>query len=225
MHSEKYISHNWLIKRSLNRIVRQHIDSLRGVVVDLGCGIRPYESDILTRAERYIGLDWNNTLHGLQADIVADLNRPLPLRNEVADCITTFEVIEHLAEPGIMLSEAFRILRCGGRLLLSAPFQWWVHEAPWDYQRFTRYGLEYQLKKAGFTNIQITPTSGFWAMWVLKLNYQLTRLIRGPRLQRFVIRAFLIPIWWLGQVLAPLMDQYWHEENETAGYFVAADKP
>lgn len=225
MHRENYFAHNWLIKRCVNTKLRSHLPYLHGLTIDLGCGTRPYETDILGFAKKYIGVDWINTLHGLQVDVIADLNKLLPFNDEVADCVVTFEVLEHLAEPGVMLLEACRILRKGGVLLLSIPFQWWIHEAPWDYQRFTRYGLEYQLRKAGFEDIYIEATTGFWSMWVLKLNYQLARLVRGPYLIRNTIRYCLIPFWWLGQTTAPWVDKIWNEDKETAGYFLMARKP
>jgi SAM-dependent methyltransferase len=224
MHPENRLTHNWLIKKLVNDKIRANLHELRGTVVDLGCGTRPYEADVLSRAQRYVGLDWQNTLHGLRADVAADVSRPLPLRDGAADAVTAFEVLEHLAEPGAMLAEAHRVLRPGGVLLLSVPFQWWVHEEPWDFYRFTRFGLAHLLKKAGFAEPRIEPTSGFWAMWVLKLNYQTARLVRGPRPLRWIIRALLVPFWWLGQVLAPLLDRAWREERETAGYFVVARK-
>jgi SAM-dependent methyltransferase len=225
MYQENRLSHNWLIKKLLNEKVLQHLPMLQGLVIDLGCGTRPYERDILAHAENYIGVDWNNTLHGRNADIVADLNKPLPFSENSTDCVVSFEVIEHLAEPDIMLLESYRILRHGGILLLSMPFQWWLHEEPWDYQRFTRFGLEYHLRKAGFENVTIQETTGFWSMWVLKLNYQLARLVRGPYLVRNAIRVLLIPLWWLNQISAPLIDRMWHEGRETAGYFAVAHKP
>lgn len=225
MHSENRLSHNWLAKKNVNDKVRGVLARFSGTVIDLGCGTRPFEADILLHAKQYIGLDWSNTLHGTHANVVADLNQPLPIADASADHVVSFEVIEHLAEPATMLGEAARILRSGGALTLSAPFQWWIHEEPWDYQRFTHYGLEYQLRKVGFTEIAITPTTGFWSMWLLKFNYQSARLIRGPRVLRMAIRAFLIPIWWLNQTVAPWFDKIWPEERETAGYFVTARKP
>lgn len=224
MHTENRLAHNWLIKKLVNDKVRAHLHELRGIVVDLGCGTRPYEQDILKYADHYIGVDWNNTLHGLHADVAADVSKPLPFKDGVADAIVAFEVLEHVAEPGMMLAESFRTLRSGGHLMLSVPFQWWLHESPWDFYRYTCHGLEYLLTKAGFAQIAVQPTSGFWAMWVLKLNYQLARLIRGPHLSRLLIRALLIPFWWAGQMLAPLLDRFWTEEHETAGYFVVARK-
>lgn len=225
MYSVKYWDHNRLIKRRMNALVRERQPAFSGTVVDLGCGTAPFRDDILRYASKYIGVDWNNTLHDSRADLVADLNQALPFPDGMADHVVSFEVIEHLSEPATMLCEAARILRSGGQLTLSAPFQWWEHEAPWDYQRFTRHGLRYQLEKAGFTDINVRPTTGFWTMWILKLNYQLARLQRGPRFLRIVMRLLIIPIWWLGQTVAPVLDCLWHEDRETAGYFVTARKP
>lgn len=226
MYTESRISHNWLIKKAVNNKVRARLPYLSGRVIDLGCGVRPFEQDILQHADEYVGVDWGNTLHGLQADIMADLNQPLPIADEAANHVVSFEVLEHLSEPQVMLGETFRILRRGGQVTLSVPFQWWVHEAPWDYYRYTCHGLEYMLRKAGFSDIVVSPTTGFWSMWLLKLNYQTLRLARrGPRPVSFLMRAMLIPFWWLNQHFAQTIDKFWPAESETAGYFVTATKP
>lgn len=225
MYPESRSSHNWLMKKALNDKVRSRLGDLSGLVIDLGCGTRPFEADILRHASRYIGVDWSNTLHGCNADIVSDLNKPLPIRDGAVDHVVSFEVMEHLAEPRVMLGEAFRVLRKGGQLTLSVPFQWWVHEEPWDFYRYTRHGLQYMLDKAGFTNVKVAPTTGFWSMWFLKLNYQTLRLIRGPRPVATLVRVALTAFWWANQQLAIRLDRVWSEDRETAGYFVTATKP
>jgi SAM-dependent methyltransferase len=225
MYTEDKLSHNWVIKNAVNTMVRSRVSTLSGKVLDLGCGTRPFEVEILEYADEYIGIDWNNTLHGLRADIASDLNKPLPIQSDSFDHIVSFEVMEHLREPSVMLSEAFRVLKAGGSITVSTPFQWWVHEAPWDYYRYTCFGHQYLFDKAGFIEVLVKPTTGFWSMWLLKLNYQLKRLVRGPRWRRQLILAVLIPIWWTNQQLALLLDRFWREEHETAGYFVIARKP
>ncbi len=224
MHNIDYLSRNWLALKSNNEDVKRRLREIRGVVYDLGCGIRPYEADILAVADGYIGVDWQDTLHGLHANVVADLNRPLPISSEVADTVVSFQVLEHLCEPQTMLNEAFRILRPEGRLFLSVPFQWWVHEAPHDYFRFTRYGLEHMLKKAGFVGIEVTEASGFWVMWMLKLNCQLDIMASGfGRLARLA-RAMLVPVWFINQAVAPVLDRLWPNPGDTTGYYACATK-
>lgn len=224
MHRVSYLDHNWLIVKHNNENVRRRLWKMTGVVYDLGCGTRPYENDIRTVATDYIGVDWSNTYHGFRADIAADINHPLPIPDGVADTVVSFQVLEHLHEPQTMLSEAFRILKRGGSIVVTVPFQWWVHESPYDYYRFTRYGLEHMLARAGFVNIEVQEEGGFWAMWFLKLNYQTARMIRGPRPLRWMIRSVLLPLWIADQLIAPFVDRFWSAPEETAGYIAVANK-
>src|SRR5690606_3589331 len=108
-------------------------------------------------------------------------------------------------------------------IVLQVPWQWWVHEAPYDFFRYTPHGLLHLLKKAGFVNITVEAQSGFFTTIVLKLNYFTGRFIRGPRPIRLIIKGLLAPFWYLGQKLAPLLDKLdrnW--ELETTGYWVTA---
>lgn len=218
------LTHNWLTRDLVDLQVMPEIARLRGTVLDLGCGSRPYGKEISAVADCYIGMDWTNSLHGARPDFIADLSKPLPVLDQSVDWIVSFEVLEHVPEPGLMLAEAYRALRTGGALILTTPFQWWLHEAPWDFQRFTRYGLEYQLQKAGYLDVTVRETSGIWSTLILKLNYQSLRLLRGPRPLKFLVRALLLPAWWLGQTVAPRLDRIWPEARETAGFFAMGFK-
>jgi SAM-dependent methyltransferase len=197
----------------------------RGVLVDLGCGTAPYRDYLSTFVDCYLGVDWSASFHGIRADVVADLNRPLPLDDGVADTVLSLSVIEHLREPASMLVEAHRILRPGGHIVLMVPFMWHVHEAPYDYFRFTRYGLLHLFEKAGFRDIEVREVTGFWATWVLKLNYQSQKLIRGPRPLRALVSAALSVLWWIDQAIARRLDRHWDGREETQSYIVTAVRP
>lgn len=123
-----------------------------GRVVDVGCASRWIEQALPQGCE-YIGLDYPATgrnLYGAHPDVFADAAR-LPFGDESVDCIVLFEVLEHVAEPRSALAEAARVLRPGGRLLLTMPFMYPMHDEPHDYQRFTRHGLSRETEKAGLT--------------------------------------------------------------------------
>lgn len=217
-------SFNTLVYKINYSYLEQLSSYIKGTLYDLGCGEMPYRDWFLQFANSYIGVDWSNTLHDLKADIVADLNERLPIKDQMADTVISLSVMEHLHEPQIMLNEAFRILKPGGNMILQVPFMWQVHEAPYDYFRFTQYGLQYLFQKAGFNNIVVTPQTGFWSMWILKFNYQSTKLIRGPWPLRKIISGLLRIVWAFDQRIAPWLDKHWICEEETAGYFVVAKK-
>ncbi len=218
--------HNWLIHRIRERFLRVSSRYYRGILYDLGCGEAPHKEYFLKFADEYIGVDWQSSEHELKADIIADLNESLPVSCEVADTVISLSVIEHLARPHVMLREAYRILVPGGVIVLAAPFQWMVHEAPFDYQRFTPYGLRFLLDEAGFQDVQIEPYAGFFTTMVLKTNYFLKRIVRGPRPVRWLLYHSMIPVWFVGQCTAPLLDRLDRDWSlEASAFWVVARKP
>ena len=218
--------HNWLIYSINDRFLMKNAACFRGELYDLGCGEAPYRDFFLGHADRYIGVDWSASQHHTKADIIADLNKPLPIDSEVADTVVSLSVMEHLCEPQMMLNEAFRILKNGGGIVLQVPWQWWIHEAPYDFFRYTPYGLQYMFSKAGFVDVVVEPEAGFFTTTVLKWNYFSRRFLRGPVLVKWFMMAVLLPGWYSGQVLAPVLDKLdrgW--SLEAPGYYVTATKP
>lgn len=216
--------HNWLVYDIGDSFLQRFTPLYQGQLYDLGCGEMPYKAWLLNYAESYTGVDWGSSLHEFKADVLADLNEPLPIDNEVADTVISLSVMEHLREPQQFLNEAHRILKPAGNIILQVPFMWWVHEAPYDYFRYTRYGLQYMFEKAGFQNIKVYEQTGFWMMWTLKFNYQTNRLVRGPQIVRAIAGLGLRLVWAINQPVAKWLDKYWKCEGETAGYFAVAQK-
>lgn len=213
-------THNWLAYDINNKSLKRHIDIINGCVIDLGCGTSPYRDDILKHATYYIGVDWINSFHNLRhVSIFANISSYLPIKENSIDTIVSFQVLEHLQNPIFFLAECFRILRPGGRLLITTPFNWHVHEAPYDYYRFTRFGLEYLLNLNSYQKISVEENTGFWQMWILKFNYHTNRYAKG------ILRYFFIPIWFIGQIIAPGLDNIDNHPEETASYTVVATKP
>lgn len=125
------------------------------LVLDLGCGERPYAD--LFGAAHCIGIDRGTT--GARPDIVADAQH-LPLAAGCIDLVFCSQVLEHVTDPAALLAECARVLRPGGALVLSAPFWWPLHEEPHDHWRFTRHGLALLARRAGLQPVVITPDCG-----------------------------------------------------------------
>jgi SAM-dependent methyltransferase len=132
-------------------------------VLDAGAGEGGYRP--LFRRQRYVAVDlavgdpdWDYT----GVDAVADL-AALPFRDGTFDHVLSTQTLEHLTDPGAFLAEAARVLGPGGSIHLTAPQSFRLHQAPHDYFRFTRHGLEHLLARAGFADVRVEPQGGyFW---------------------------------------------------------------
>ena len=111
-----------------------------GRVLDFGCGSKPYRS--LFSGE-YIGVDFAKSGHdhsNEEIDVFYD-GKKLPFPNASFDAVLCSEVIEHLFNLEELLQELHRVLKPEGRMLVTCPFVWNEHEAPYDYARYTRFAL------------------------------------------------------------------------------------
>ncbi len=148
-----------IVHITLERGLARHRDQVHGRVLDIGCGTKPYRR-LFPGATTYFGTETNRTFTpGSQADVTA-IGEALPFRTGVFDTVVCTEVLEHVAEPAAFLQEVYRIVAPGGALLLTAPQTWGLHEEPYDFYRYTKYGLAYLFTKVGFTLETIRPTTG-----------------------------------------------------------------
>lgn len=192
--------HNWLIHHYSILAVETNKQFLKGRVLDIGCGIKPYKEVIESVTDTYIGLDHINSIHGsTDVDIMGNAIA-LPFCDATFDSIVSFQVLEHISEPSQFLSEAHRTLKNDCYMLLTTPFIWGEHEQPYDYYRFTRYGLEYLTKKAGFDVIFIKPETGYWSSAILRFNYWINRIGKG-------FLKYILSIVWLDQYIAYILDR------------------
>lgn len=125
-------------------------------VLDVGAGDAPYRE--LFGHARYRTVDWSESLHprASSSDIVASAEA-IPLPDASIDLVLLTQVLEHVPDPKPVLAEQLRLLRPGGRLALTAPLVWELHELPHDYFRYTGPGLERLLATAGFEAVDVRP--------------------------------------------------------------------
>jgi SAM-dependent methyltransferase len=128
--------------------------------LDVGCADR-WLGARLAPGSTYVGLDsiaTGVTRYKARPEVFGD-GHALPFRNGAFDAVFLLEVLEHVDHPLVVLSEARRVLRSGGCVVVSVPFLYPIHDAPVDYRRFTLHGLEKSLEATGFTIEQCKGTS------------------------------------------------------------------
>ena len=145
-----FVNPFFLARRALAKAMRQAAHQVRGRVLDVGCGQKPYLS--FFDVSDYVGLevDTPESRSKKQADFFYD-GKTFPFGNAEFDSVLCNQVLEHVFEPDEFLSELHRVLKQGGTLVLTVPFVWDEHEQPFDFARYSSFGLKHLLAKHGFT--------------------------------------------------------------------------
>ncbi|WP_343214828.1 methyltransferase domain-containing protein [Dyella sp. RRB7] len=132
-------------------------DRAQGRVLDIGCA-DGWAREILSHCD-YVGLDYPTTasgMYGTRPQVYAD-GASLPFLSESFDTVLLLEVLEHVLDAERVLTEISRVLKPKGRLLVSMPFLYPLHDAPHDYRRYTAPGLIQVLSSAGLQAEHVTP--------------------------------------------------------------------
>jgi len=202
------------------------------LVLDAGAGSCPYR-------EYFVHCEYKthdfSLLHPEQVmenkgygkiDYISDIIS-IPVEDTSFDVVLCTEVLEHVAEPILVVKEFARILKPGGKLLLTAPLGSGLHQEPYHYYGgYTPYWYHRHLGEAGFDDIQIEANSGFFRLYGQE-SIRFSMLLAPWRGMK---ELFMLPVWllllpWLFiacPLLCYFLDPLDRGINFTAGYFVTA---
>lgn len=127
------------------------LDKGSGICLDLGCGNAPHRSLIESAGYTWVGLD----IRPYQKIKTQGSAHRLPFPDNSISLVVLWQVLEHLPEPWTALSEAYRVLQPGGRLIGSTSFLEPFHD--FSYYGFSEIGLRYLLDSQKFVNVHISP--------------------------------------------------------------------
>lgn len=139
----------YFARKGLYLNVKEIGPQIIGKTLDIGCGSKPYEH--LYDSSEYIGLEFDTPENRdlKNADYFYDGNK-FPFDDNIFDSIVGNEVFEHVFNPEAFLAEVSRVLKKDGSLFLTMPFVWDEHEQPFDYARYSSFGIKTILEKHGF---------------------------------------------------------------------------
>lgn len=170
-----------------------HYKSLfRGKLLDAGCGERPYRLIYDDLVESSVGCDHEACMHDkADIDVFASLD-DLPFEDESFDTVLCTNVLEHVANAGRAFAELSRVLKPGGYMIISTPFLYPLHEAPYDFYRYTIYGLRHQIEKNDCKLEKSIALGGIGLMMSVYWHLFITRFLKDSFLSSIDCKVQLL---------------------------------
>jgi SAM-dependent methyltransferase len=178
------------LRKQIEIVSRQFLATGKALrLADYGCGNMPYQPVVAPHVGEYIGIDLaENPRAAIHISPLGKIDLP----DRQMDVVLSTQVLEHVEDPLFYLSEAYRILKPGGLLILSTHGYWMFHPDPTDYWRWTSTGLRKIVTQSGFEVQYFRGIIGRAAMG-LQL-FQDGLLFKLPRFLWPVLALFLQPL-------------------------------
>jgi SAM-dependent methyltransferase len=187
----------FLIRKGIKNKIEILAKELNGKVLDFGCGAKPY-APYFTHTDEYIGLDIEKSGHehsNEQIDVYYD-GKIIPFEENHFDAVFSSEVFEHVFNLEEVLPEIRRVLKPGGKLLFTCPFAWPEHEVPYDFARYSSFGIKAVIERNGFKIIEQHKTGHFFEVvmqyFILYVFYFLPK--KPAFLYYFFHQIFILPV-------------------------------
>jgi len=167
----------------------------KGVLLDVGCGDQPYRR-LLSAECKYVGLDWDDSTTEFSVTGSSEVTyfdgREFPFIDKYFDSVLNTDVLEHVKDTDLFLAECRRVLKPGGEMMLTVPFQARYHFIPYDYWRFTSSGLTEVLDRASFFDVKIVARGSDVTVAAYKCVGVLFRLAFGGPTGKMI---FILLFW------------------------------
>lgn len=196
----QWLSRYWL-NRSLCKMLPVIGQTEAVKILDVGCGDKPYRSWFGPNVTQYIGID---IFQGKVVDVVVSETMCFPFQDQSFDVVFSTQSIEHMKQPDLTLKEMDRVLKMGGKLILSMPFLYNEHGSPHDFRRLTRFGavqlypnyIVSFLEEQGGIGSTLVILALNWIEDTLNLH-RATRLIKAIMLPLWIALSFILNIFGL----------------------------
>ncbi len=201
-----FINPFYFARKGLYQNVSKLITNLNGKLLDVGCGTKPYEN--ICNVDEYIGLeiDYEGNRQHNYADVFYD-GKTIPFEDKSFDSILSNQVFEHVFNPNQFLKEINRVTKMGGRFLITVPFVWDEHEQPYDYARYSSFGLKHILAENGFEIMEHRKSNNGIEVIFQLINDYLYKVMMTENVyfNLLIIILLMAPINMVGLILSKLL--------------------
>ena len=132
------------------------------------------------------------------------------------DVVVIAEVLEHLHSPHLAIDNIKKILSKNGKLILTVPFIFPIHERPYDYYRYTKFGLRFLLQN--FSDVVIKERNS----WIEAISVLFVRLIMDKNIMSRIFAPFIIILVFINLPFVYLLAKLINTDFITTGYIVTA---
>ena len=213
----------WTLKRALSGARRY----FKGILIDVGCGEKPFYPVIRPFVDRYFGVEIPTTYAEVNRKVqVLMKNFILPFKPCSADTVLLTQVLEHTYEPVRLLASIKPVLKDDAYLVVTVPKSNPVHEEPYDYFRYTPFSLRKMMDDAGLETVSLSVTSTFGHMFFQTFLAWLGRKLQFSRsIKTYILKAvFIIPVSFIVNCCGVAIGSLMIDERETLDYIVVARK-
>jgi SAM-dependent methyltransferase len=200
-----FLNPYFFIRKGISEAIISNAEYMKGRLLDFGCGSKPYKS--LINVHEYIGLDIEQVGHSHkneQIDVYYD-GKNIPFADNHFDVVFSSEVFEHIFNIEEIIFEIHRVLKANGHLLITLPFVWDEHEIPFDFARYTSFGIRHLLEKRGFKIIKLMKTGNYVEVIFQLLAAYVNQSILPLKARKILSPLFVAPIIIAGLVLAKIL--------------------
>jgi SAM-dependent methyltransferase len=193
----------YFARKELRREIGSFAPKMQGRMLDVGCGTKPYR-ELFSSTSDYVGLEIDTPENRVakRADFFYDGNT-FPFEDASYDGVVCNQVLEHVFNPDQFLLEILRVLKPGGDLLLTVPFVWDEHEQPWDYARYSSFGLRSLLERNGFVVVEQRKTNADARVLFQLINAYLYKILHTSNAKvNLIVCAVIMAPFTLAGILA-----------------------
>lgn len=208
-------------------------------MLDVGCGERPY-AKAFPNVSRYFGVEHLGAVINLDSGLATSVahvrslidafaeGERLPFLDRSFQSVIATEVLEHVMNPERVVAEMSRVIQDGGLLLVSVPFVIELHQVPYDFRRYTVFGLRQLLEGADFEVIELVTRGNFvttagrvMAHAIYRLGAQRVKSDGAVKLRPWLI-PIVLPLVAVVQALANLFGRFTSDDSLCMGYVALA---
>lgn len=218
---DQYYIHLYFLLQDIQYALQQHAS---GSLLDIGCGNKPYRELYNKYSATQVGCDIVQS-DASMVDVICPATA-LNFSDNSFDTAFCTQVLEHVYDHHAVIKEANRVLKPGGKLILTVPFCWELHEEPYDFFRVTKHGLKELFEENNFNVIYIKANGGKWAATVQMFINTIYSTFRFKTIRAKLLKFLFLELkfTWLLNKLAVSIDKKYFDDIWTLNYIIVAEK-